>query len=55
MENVNVNTPHGKGILQEVYITELGMLMGKVFFPKEGIFINYQINKDLNLNSNLED
>jgi hypothetical protein len=52
---LDVETAHGNGVLQRVYLTELGLLMGKVFFPNEGIFINYllsDIDKNLNLKFN---
>jgi hypothetical protein len=40
----DVDTPHGTGTLQMVYETELGIVMGKVFFPIEKIFINYRMS-----------
>lgn len=55
MENTfcfDVDTPRGIGILQMVYETELGILMGKVFYPNEKIFINYQMS-DLSEKMNL--
>lgn len=48
----DVDTPHGMGILQMVYETELGIVMGKVFYPNEKIFINYQMS-DLSEKMNL--
>lgn len=48
----DVNTPHGVGILKMVYETELGIIMGKVFYPNEKIFINYQMS-DLSEKMNL--
>jgi hypothetical protein len=50
---LDVETPHGNGVLEKVYLTELGLVMGKVFFSKEGIYINYQmsdIKNQMNLN-----
>jgi hypothetical protein len=38
-----VDTPDGAGVLEKIYLTELGFVMGKVFFPKRGIWINYQL------------
>jgi len=40
----DVETSHGVGVLSMVYETELGIVMGKVFFPEEKIYINYQIS-----------
>lgn len=40
----DVETTHGVGILRMVYETELGIVMGKVFFPDEEIFINYRLS-----------
>ena len=50
---LDVETAHGTGVLQRVYLTELGLLMGKVFFPNEGIFINYLLS-DIDKNHNLK-
>ena len=50
---LDVDTPRGSGVLEKVYLTELGLVMGKVFFSKEGIYINYQmsdIKNHMNLN-----
>ena len=55
MENTfcfDVDTPRGIGILLMVYETELGILIGKVFYPNEKIFINYQMS-DLSEKMNL--
>ena len=38
-----VDTPDGAGVLEKIYLTELGFVMGKVFFPKRGVWINYQL------------
>lgn len=53
-----MDTPEGSGILQKVYLTELGFIMGKVFFPKTGIFINYKLaelenNNTFNINKSI--
>jgi hypothetical protein len=51
---VDVETPGGPGILEKVYLTELGLIMAKVFFPNKEHWINYQLkdiqNKNLNFN-----
>ena len=49
-----VDTPDGAGVLEKIYLTELGFVMGKVFFPKRGIWINYplgNLDKLLEFNS----
>jgi hypothetical protein len=52
-----VETPEGTGILQNIYVTELGYVMGKVYFPSKGLWINYtlsNINDVLKLKSGVE-
>jgi len=44
-----VDTPDGAGILSKIYISDLGLIMGKVFFPKKKVSINYQLTKLENL------
>lgn len=39
-----VETPIGVGILEKIYITELGLVMGKIFYPKRKVWINYQLS-----------
>ncbi len=39
-----VDTKYGSGILENIYITELGLVMGKVFYPKVKIYKNYRIS-----------
>ncbi len=48
-QEIEINTPSGRGILGYsgapiVYSTELGYLMLKVWYPEEGVFINYKIS-----------
>ena len=53
----DVDTPGGTGILQNVYITELGLVMAKVFFPKREVWINYrlsEVNNSNNLKINID-
>ena len=40
---MEVDTPKGKATLVEVYITELGHLMAKIYYPKEKSWVNYRI------------
>ena len=46
---VEVDTPDGKATLVEVYLTELGHLMAKVYHPKEKVWTNYKIGEISNL------
>lgn len=46
---VDVDTPDGAGVLEMIYLTELGLVMGKVFFPKKGVWINYHLSDVDNL------
>jgi hypothetical protein len=45
----DVDTPDGAGVLEKVYLTELGLVMGKVFFPSKGVWVNYQLTNLENL------
>ena len=47
--NSEVDTPDGKATLKEIYVTELGYIMAKVYYPKKGIFINHRIGSLRNL------
>ena len=41
--NSEVDTPDGKATLKEIYVTELGYIMVKIYYPSKGIFTNYNI------------
>ena len=41
--NLKVGTPKGKATLVEVYITELGHLMAKIYYSKEKVWVNHRI------------
>lgn len=41
--NLEVETLKGKATLVDIYVTELGYLMAKIYFSKENICINYKI------------
>ncbi len=47
--NSEVDTPDGKATLKEIYVTELGYIMAKVYYPKKGVFINHKIGSLKNL------
>jgi hypothetical protein len=38
-----VDTPDGAGVLEKIYLTELGHVMGKVYFPSKKVWVNYQL------------
>ena len=38
-----METPDGKATLKEIYVTELGYIMAKVYHRKRKVFINYRI------------
>jgi hypothetical protein len=40
-----IKTPKGDGFLENIWISELGFVMVKVFYPNDKIFITYNINK----------
>lgn len=41
--NSEVDTPDGKATLKEIYVTELGYIMAKIFYKKKKVFVNYKI------------
>jgi hypothetical protein len=44
MNYLKINTPDGIGELENVYVSELGFLMVKIYF-KNGSFITYNLGK----------
>jgi len=44
MESPKINTPNGIGELNNVYVSELGFLMVKIYF-KNGTYITYNLGK----------
>jgi hypothetical protein len=43
--NSEVDTPNGKATLKEIYVTELGYIMVKLFYKKKGVFVNHKIGE----------
>jgi hypothetical protein len=43
--NSEVDTPNGKATLREIYVTELGYIMAKLFYKHKKVFINYKIGE----------
>ena len=43
--NSEVDTPDGKATLTEIYVTELGYIMVKLFYKKKKVFVNYKIGE----------
>ena len=41
--NSEVDTPDGKATLKEIYVTELGHIMAKLYYPKKRVFMNHRI------------
>ena len=39
-----VETPDGVGVLEKIYVTELGLVMGKIVYPNKKVWINYQLS-----------
>lgn len=52
----DVETQNGEGILEQLYLTELGYVMARVYYPKQGVWINYNLQTiwDLLKESNIE-
>ena len=44
-----VNTPIGEGLLEKIYISELGYVMVKVYYPIEKRWVTYNINRVENI------
>ncbi len=38
-----VETPDGVGLLEQIYVTELGHIMLRIYYKKKGIWINRRI------------
>ena len=45
----DVETQYGEGILEQLYLTELGYVMVRIYFPEQGIRINYNVETIWNL------
>lgn len=41
--NSEVDTPDGTATIQEIYVTELGYIMVKLFYKKSSFYKNYRI------------
>ncbi len=54
--NSEVETPEGKATIQELYVTELGYLMVKLFYKKSNNYRNYKIGsiEDLMLGKDIK-
>ena len=44
-----IDTPDGVGILEQIYITELGHVMVRIYYRKKGVWINIKISSLENL------
>jgi len=44
-----IDTPEGVGILEQIYITELGHVMARIYYRKKGVWINIKISSLDNL------
>jgi len=41
--SLRVETPSGVGTLDRIYVTELGHLMAKIYFPSKKCWVNYKL------------
>ena len=41
--SVPVSTPHGDGELQALYVSELGFLMAKVYYPENKVWTTWNL------------
>lgn len=44
-----LNTPIGEGLLETLYVSELGYVMVKVYYPNEKRWVTYNINRIENI------
>jgi len=44
-----VDTPDGKATIKEIYVTELGYIMAKLYYPKKRVYVNHKIGSLKNL------
>lgn len=44
-----VNTPIGEGLLEKIYVSELGYVMVKVYYQNEKRWVTYNINRIENI------
>lgn len=42
-KKLRVETPAGPGKIEEFYVTELGYLMAKIYFPERKCWVNYKV------------
>lgn len=42
-KKLRVETPAGPGKIEGFYVTELGYLMAKVYFPERKCWVNYKV------------
>lgn len=52
----DVDTQYGEGILEQLYLTELGYVMARIYFPEKGVWINFNVQTiwDLLKDSNID-
>lgn len=43
--NSEVDTPDGKATLSEIYVTELGYIMAKLFYRSRKAYVNHKIGE----------
>jgi len=40
----DVETQYGHGILEQIYLTELGYVMARIYYPEKSVWINYNLS-----------
>jgi len=43
MKDFTIQTDRGEGIIDKIWISDLDFLMIKVFYPKEKVWVNYNL------------
>jgi len=38
-----IDTPLGSGFLEQIYVTELGHVMARIYYKKKGLWVNRRI------------
>jgi hypothetical protein len=50
---MEVETPYGKATLETLYLTELGHVMAKVYYPEKQTWMRYKLDEIENLLQNV--
>lgn len=43
-QKVKISTPHGEGVIENIWVSELGYLMVKVFYEDEKVYRSFNLS-----------